>query len=355
VNERAAADPIVLTGIGLALPVGYDAPSAAAAIWAGAPRLMEIPKYATRKGQTATGGIALELTRDRSGVDRLSALAAPALEEALLHATQWSAPLDPARTIVLFAVADAERPAYEPFGEPQAREILAMVDGAPSGTIAIGHGGHTAGLRGVIEARRLLREGVADACVVLGVDSQLDAPVLDALAEAGLLRTEERAGVTPGEGAACLVLERASGVRARGGRAIARLRATAKGREPAPARSGKPSRAEGLSATLRGIFEAHGGPERAIDGVLCDLNGDPFRSREWGIVSSRNLTALPAPPVLLHPAECTGDMGAAFGTALVALAAQGIVRGYEGAPTTLVWCADEGERRAAVLLKEAVE
>jgi 3-oxoacyl-[acyl-carrier-protein] synthase-1 len=341
-----------LTGVGIALPVGYDAPSATAAIWAGVPRLREIPKYATRKGQSATGGIAVELTADRSGVDRLTALAAPALEEAVQDATRWCAPLEPARTVVLVAVADAERPAYEPFGEPQAREIVGLVEGAPAERVVLVRGDHTAGIRAVIEARRLLREGAADACIVLGVDSQLDAPVLDVLADARRPRTEERAGVIPGEGAACLVLERESGARARGARPLARLRAMATGREPAPSGGGDPSRAEGLSATLRGIFEAHGGADRPIDGVLCDLNGDPFRAREWGIVSARNLTELPSPPTLLHPADCTGDLGAAFGVVLIALAAQAIRRGYAGGPTFLVWCADEGERRAAVLLKE---
>ena len=81
--------------------------------------------------------------------------------------------------------------------------------------------------------------------------------------------------------------------------------------------------------------------------VLCSLNGEQLGAKEWGVAVLRNHAGLDDVPVLVHPADCFGDMGAAMGPVLIGLSAIGMREEYLPGPS-LVWCASDAELRGAV-------
>ena len=54
---------------------------------------------------------------------------------------------------------------------------------------------------------------------------------------------------------------------------------------------------------------------------------------------------------LWHPAECTGELGAAAGAAMIALADAACQKRFAKGPRILAHMADDGGRRAAIALQ----
>lgn len=346
-GRSAAPPPVLVTGVGLVTPVGRDAPSTTAAVRAGVSFLRTIPDFVTPDGAEATGGLAVGLTDDRGGSDRLLSMGVPALQEALEQAEGAADDLDLARASFLLGLAPAGRPAFERF---DAQDVASLLEGAGCVELARTQRlelGHTAALRGVAAAMDLLRDPAVSCCIVGGVDSLLDFPALTWLDEAGRLKTDARGhGFVPGEGAGFVVLERPADADARGARPLAAIVAAEFGEEPHPLGGSTPSRAEGLVDALRAVTAT---APAAIQAVLCDLNGELYRMREWAIARSRALPHLRDDALLWHPADCFGDLGAASGAALAGIAVTGLARGWLPGPILLSCSADEGDRAALLV------
>ena len=83
---------------------------------------------------------------------------------------------------------------------------------------------------------------------------------------------------------------------------------------------------------------------------MGELNGESSRSKEWAFAISRLGRRLGADLALEHPASSLGDVGAATGATLAALAVQYLKSKHADRPGAVVWAASEdGERRAALL------
>lgn len=199
-----------------------------------------------------------------------------------------------------------------------------------------------------------LAAGVGDAVLVGGVESYRDGDVLRWLDAAGRVRAgDEPLGWIPGEGAAFLVLANAEGLARLGiERPLAVLERVGVALEPRPWYTGVPTWAEGLTGALRAAFEGEAAESPPVAGpvtmpagapaaVYCDLNGDGWRADEWGYSYLRTAEHVAEPLVLHHPADCWGDVGAASGALLVALAAGRLARGVAGAPRAVVWAASD--------------
>ena len=153
------ADEVVVTGVGLVTGIGFDAPATAMAVRAGITRACTIPDFLTDGGSEATGVPAVGLTDDRSGSDRLLALAIPALQEALEQAEREGDELVDESGVLILAVPPAERPAYETFDAGDLVDLLEQAECERLSEVLRVAGGHTAGLRGVEWAVRRLRQG----------------------------------------------------------------------------------------------------------------------------------------------------------------------------------------------------
>jgi 3-oxoacyl-[acyl-carrier-protein] synthase-1 len=189
----------------------------------------------------------------------------------------------------------------------------------PPARVAVDQSGHGAALVLLEAAARLLHDRKVGRCVLVAVDSYLDAERLTEWDERrGRLRSDRNPdGFLPGEAAVALLFE-PPGER----RALAAVAPPAFGVEPQP-----------------------------IGGDKNGLNGESHRAFEWGLARMRLTPALDEARVR-HPADCVGDVGAASGALLVGLAAHLLERG-RAATSALVFTASSAGQRAATLVSAA--
>jgi len=157
-------------------------------------------------------------------------------------------------------------------------------------------------------------------------------------------------GLIPGEGAAFVVIEAESSDRSQ--HAWARIGSVGIGMESNPITSDAPCLSEGLSTAIREATQDYCEPQRSILGVLCDLNGEPYRANEWSLARSRTLRWASVID-LWHPAECLGDVGAATGGVLLAVGATALQKGYSAGPELLLWAGSDSGTRCSVFLCRA--
>ena len=208
--------------------------------------------------------------------------------------------------------------------------------------------GNGAGIQAVHQAVSLLHAGEVQSCLVLAVDSYLTEEVLAWLDDAYRVRSQRNVdGFIPGEAAVLLLVERRDTALLRSAVPLAALEALAFAVEPAPITGDAVSTASGMCQAIR---EAAGlVPGFKADWVVCDLNGESYRSHEWGVTLVR-LGDLFESPRLWHPADCTGDVGAASGALQLAVAARAFARGYApGDRALLLSGSDDGARAACIV------
>ena len=278
------------------------------------------------------------------GAERLTELSIPAADEAWREARLADrAP----RSIGLYlGLDDRDR------AEPTAGAIADAL-GASFAIVRADRLGRAAGLAALHRAARHLREERVEVALVGGVDSLVRPESIERLADAGTLKTEDNpTGVAPGEAAAFVVLEAEP---PRGVAPLAYLEGTGIAEEPTTG-TDDANEGVGLTAAVRAAREAAGGGPEHFPRVVCDLNGDRYRAMEWAYAHIRSLQDLgsapdgPAETERWHPAECTGDTGAASGLLNLIWSVTAMRRGYAGIGVTLVWGASDGPLRAAVLV-----
>jgi 3-oxoacyl-[acyl-carrier-protein] synthase-1 len=203
-------------------------------------------------------------------------------------------------------------------------------------------GGHASVLALVELASRQLQEGRIERAAVGGVDSWLFRPWLEeADKDCRLLSSRNPDGFQPGEGAAFMLLERPGAAERRGIAPLAMVRTQGSSRI---APDGLPVTGVELAHLLEPLLPA----EPPL--LVCDLNGESARAREWAFAVSRLGQRLPDGFALEHPASVLGDTGAASAALSVVLAAQWLQTGHADRRTAVVWAAGtDGERRALML------
>jgi 3-oxoacyl-[acyl-carrier-protein] synthase-1 len=345
-----AQDPLVVTGAGLVSPVGRDRDSSAAAIRAGISRFFEIPKFATADGVRATGALAYGLTDARGGSDRLLAMAIPAAQEALFQAEAHCGALDPARGRLLLSLGAEEVPRYEAFERADLATLLAEAQLEPlADAVDLFRDGHAGALVALQRAAALLYGGEAKWCAIGAADALVEPPALTWLDEHGRLKSDTRPhGFIPGEAAAFLVIERRSAASARGATALAEIAALAIGHENANVLADEPLRGVGLAEVIAPVVAAARG---GAAGILCDLNGEYYRMKEWGLAMGRAFAGTGGAPPLWHPAVSIGDVGAASAAVYIAIATTAFARGYFAGPQLLVWSGSDSGARACALVR----
>ena len=368
-SPRGEAPTIALTGLGAVTPVGLSMPTTCAALRAGIARMLPLEGWddagPAPPEDLVVGRVPLEWIRgdvrtewpgherwnlkppkphllvSPDGV-RLPELAIPAAEEA------WEDAGAPGGRLGLYLGLDEGESASA------VADALASALGLRFEVQRVDRLGRAAALAAVHRAARHLRERRVDVALVGGVDSRIRRAAIARLEAAGLLRSESNPhGVIPGEAAVFLVLE--ADVEAR--RARAWIEGSAVAEEPTAA-TGEPNRGEGLTQALRRA-RAGARPHASRPLIVCDLNGERYRTIEWSLASVRALGDLhradetPSWAQLWHPADCTGDTGAASGTLDLGWAATAMGRSGGGNfrhGRAIVWGASDGALRASVLL-----
>ncbi len=191
-----------------------------------------------------------------------------------------------------------------------------------------------------------------DVALVGGVDTYLDSWLLGILDKDNRILAEDISdGFAPGEAAGFLLLvsERVKDYLPHPPKAEIFLPGLAI--EPGHRYSEETYRGDGLAnAFLLAIKNSDGNP---IDAIYSSLNGENFGAKELGIAFMRNKSAFVENVKTEHPADCFGDLGAAFGPVLIALAQHQLLKS-KTITQNLVYCSSDMSGRGAVCLQKTI-
>lgn len=332
---------LAILGSGLVTSVGLTA-----AACCGAFRAKIANPFQTRFIDSAGAWILahqVTLERPSSGLPKLAQMATLAIEEAMqdVPIDQWP------RVPLLLCVAEADRPGRMVGLDDQLlaaiQDQLGVFFASESALVPQGRVGVAVALA---KARELLASSRVPGVLIAGVDSLLSWPTLSHYEREDRLLTEANSnGFMPGEGAGALWV----GV---GASRAPRMFCTGIGfgREPAPIGSGEPLRADGLTQAIKASLGDAGCQLHEMDFRVTDNSGEAYYFKESSLALTRTLRQGKEAFDLWHPAECTGETGAACGVAVIAAADDACRKGYApGARVLTHWGNDAGQRAAATL------
>lgn len=357
-----SSDPgdIVLTGIGMRTSLGNDTAQTAAAVRAGLSRFAAWPHagIGPEEGALVTAALDPDLG-DLPWIEKAIDMAPQPLHEALWQAglyegIEWRAagrgPLAAFIATPRLKRAGIAPEAMEVFLDDLKVHCIAPLQ---ADALEVIPADQPAAILAIARAIQAIQTRTAALAVVGAIDSHLHSPWLEDLLDARRLKWETTSsGLIPGEAVAFAVLEPRAQAEARGAHPLARIAAVAVDRETVPLGPQHPIRAEGLSRAVKTVLAAAGGGA-AIDRVIGDCNGERWRFLEWAVAENRCLHTLPRGWRIWHPADCLGDVGAAFGLVALGLAQRAFARGYAGSGGFLIASAAwTGERAALAVFPE---
>lgn len=331
-------------GLGARTPVGRSWQSSAAAVRAGLTRLAEHPRHLDPDGRAVTVARTSWLDPARGGTGRLASLAVASAQEALAGVPAGKLP-----TWLAIAAPRPGRPARLE-SSLASRLIERLAESGHALDVAdVLATDHSAGVDALARACEQLRAGRCEVALVGGVDSQLEGDTLDWLhAERRLYGERNPWGFVPGEAAGFVALATSQFAARHRLPVLARVVAAAAAREtmlgPDDVNTGA-----GLGVALRTVLQALPTGAR-IDRRWCDCNGEPNRANEFGFATVRISDRLVDPNEFTAPADCWGDVGAASGPLLLALAVAAAQRGDTAGPYALLTTSSPGGLRGAAIL-----
>jgi len=303
--------------------------------------LTMVDKRGHEIGACVTGGLSATLY----GYGRMIGLAAPALREAVRGAELFGQRAPAAPLPLVMSLPEAGRPDDDPRFASQWAADLSNRSGVPldAERATLIREGHSGGAFALQAARELLEAGATEV-VVGGVDSYYHPEVLAWLDDTYRLHAlEAEDGLIPSEGAAFALLRRTAS-KDDGGEAMARLVTVGTGREASVEDEEAPNVAETTTALMSDLWDATGG----VGWVLNDVNGERHRVREWSMVALRLLSDE------VHQdrfAVQLGDVGAAVGPTLMAVACQLWRRQAAPAESVAVALHSEGTGRGVFAMR----
>jgi 3-oxoacyl-[acyl-carrier-protein] synthase-1 len=335
---------------GARTPVGYTAESSAAAVRAGISRYAEYP-FADAQGEPVVIASDGQLDPKLEGRERLL----PLLESALEEVEDKLGPevIQRSRLSVLLSLPEV-RPGFpEEDAGWLASAVEARFRGKNSGTrVLLAGRGHAGALKAVEQAWRECADGRAPLFLVAGVDSYHHTETFLWLEEGRrFAQPGIRGGFTPGEGAGCLALM-SPGPRRR--LELPRL-ATVRGVHTALERQLRDSRTGsfgvGMTQAVEGAVTRLALPREGVDDLYTDINGERYRSEEWGFVVLRTPSVWKSTGYKA-PSTCWGDVGAASGVLGGVLAVRAFARGYARGERAMVIAGSDGGLRGAMVLQD---
>ncbi|WAS97249.1 hypothetical protein [Nannocystis punicea] len=341
-----------VVAIGARTPLGHDAPSSAAAVRAGIARCSEYA-FATPDCAPLIAAADARIDPLLEGNARLEPLLASALAE-VARALAHGAPHHGANHLLL-ALPEA-RPG---FARREAGELVGLALaclrrlGVHAEVRIAGHG-HAGAIQAVEQAARLVADDPDALCWIAGVDSWLHADTLLWLEDQRrCAQPGVRSGFIPGEAAGCLVLASTDLRRRLRLPALAVVRGARTARESQLRTSEAGTFGVGISAAVEGAASDLRLPDEQVDALYSDINGERYRSEEWGFVAMRT-AAVWRSLQYEAPADRWGDVGAAFAPLAAILGVQSFRRNYAPGPRAMITAGSDGGLRGALLLQHPV-
>jgi 3-oxoacyl-[acyl-carrier-protein] synthase-1 len=334
-----AVQPLAVLQTGLVTSVGQSTLAACAAIRAGVTNPTETA-FVNALGERILGH-GVELDQALRGVTKLARMVAVAVTECLdgIARSEW------AQIPLLLCVAEADRPGrFSRLDEdllPALERELGLRFSAGSGVVAHGRIGVALALQ---RARRLVTEDRHARVLIAAADSLLVGPSLASYErEDRLLTTQNSNGFMPGEAAGALLVGPPTG-----GDEFLCL-GFGVGREAAHINSGEPLRGDGLQSAVKGALAEAGCKLHDLEYRVTDVSGEQYYFKEAALALNRTLRQRKEAFDLWHPAECTGEVGAAAGATCMAVARMAALKAYAPGPGVLLHFGNDSGSRAAIV------
>ena len=216
---------------------------------------------------------------------------------------------------------------------------------------------HAGVISAVNQAKEQLESGKFDYCIIGSADSYIDEPSQEWLYGTGQLKTPDGSdGLMPGEGASFLLLEKDTTAKDRNAEILAYIGPVATGKEDY-AYNEKEFTPTGfqLSDALATVLETETCPDKQIDLIVNDLNGQKIRAQEYGNtlvrIGGQNNSVLNSEQWI--PAISFGDVGAATGGFAICCVLRGFARNYVLCDEVIVCSASFSGLRGALSLKKS--
>lgn len=346
---------LVITAVNAITPVGHDAAMTAASIRAGISRLTTSEDYFDEEGNPfVKAGIEDIADEQEDEVLRMSDIAEKCLDD-LLDNRFKHRNAAPSAIHLLLGVSTTSRPGPRYEGERQeiAEKLLAHIrKRAPAASLQVIAGGNPAVVGCIAAAADLLKQAPDAICIVGGLDSLLALDTLDWLEASQRLRTAtfgRNQGLAPGEAVGFAVVEAMAETGRHNGPVLATIAGWGWAVESAPFVSDQPSKSTGLTQACRAAMSAAECNPTDIRHVVTDLDGEYFRSKEWGLTELRCFGSGNGIRQLWHPADCMGTVGAASGAVLLAVAVAMMSRVWRD-QHVLIFCSDDEGGRGALVV-----
>lgn len=202
--------------------------------------------------------------------------------------------------------------------------------------------GRAGGFQSVELARHYLQETGRDFALVGGVDTYMYC-----LQQLAILDQEDRLltegvldGFVPGEAAGFLLLASDDALKHRRLESRLKLYQPAIASEVGHRYSEEPYKGDGLANAFRDALQAN--PDGQVHTIYSSLNGESFGAKELGVAIMRNQQRIKSDVDIQHPAECFGDIGAAFGPVLLGLMSESL------SGLGLAYCSSDGPFRSSI-------
>ena len=350
-----SSDLAYICATGMLTAVGDDTISTASAVRAGINRYRKSIVYNDRFDSEILSLVPDEclsplsskldsITSMTSRQVRMLRLATPAINAALVKF-----PKD--RPIALFlslpeTIPNLPVPATDAFLDHLILQSEANIDRSKSSVYPYGRAG---GMMALEAAMQALESETHDFALVGGVDTYLDLMLLSTLdADKRVAAHDVMDTFTPGEGAGFLLLA-SQRVRQYLGRGIFSMIAKpGLASEKGHRYSDEPYLGDGLAEAFALSLEDQ--QPIPIKTIYASFNGENFGAKEYSVACTRNSDKIDTDVKIEHPADCFGDIGAAFAPVMLGLASIGLYKNYIKGPV-LAFCASEGEHRGAACIQ----
>jgi len=200
--------------------------------------------------------------------------------------------------------------------------------------------GRAGGFHAIDAAFKFLAETGRPFALVGGVDTYKDSMLLAKLdSEARILSYGAADGFAPGEASTFILL-----TNQKNSITTTRIFSPGLAAEEGHLYSDTPHRGDGLDAAFKQALQCEANTN--ISKVYSSMNGEHFFAKEYGVAVLRNNHAFSPAFTVEHPADCFGDIGAAFGPTAIALISQQKPGNY------MAYGSSDGAHRAAICIQK---
>ncbi len=344
-EETTSGNDLHIISIGAATALGSYAAATLAAVQARIANLADHPYLIDLQGEPYILASAPYIDPDYQGVKRYNAL----LDYALSDCCAEKEGMPTSMPCVL--CLPSERPTFR-FDQVRevAQQLVNQCPGLMLTSQDLCYQGHAAAYQALEQVQKHLLHTPHEFCLLAGVDSYIDSTTLNYLEMSSQVHNATNAyGFVPGEAAACVLLCTQNTVDKYQLTSLGTLLAFSHAFEPLHHTQGVCT-GQGLTQAIQTTLR-HCPPEQKIQHVICDLNGEPHRSDEYGFTLTRLGRYFENPDNFTAPADCWGDVGAATGVLNMVLATASPVQTKPEA-LTLLWSSSMQALRGALLLRQ---